>query len=208
VLCNAGTGWDGPTGRGSISTAPPAPPVLTSINVSPANASVSFGGQKQFTATAMDQYGQPLGSQPTFTWSVTGDTTVDASGRVTAGQTAGTYTVTAASGSVHGSATLTVAAPDFSLSISPNSQSVKRGGTATYTVTITPSAGFTGQVTFTLTGNPSGTTVTFTPNPGTSTSTLTIATLSTTSRQTYTLTIKGTSGSLQHTMTAKLTVTR
>jgi len=209
VLCNAGTGWDGPTGRGSISTAPPAPPVLTSIAVSPASASVSVGGQKQFSASALDQYGQPLSSQPSFAWAVTGTgNTVDQSGLVSAGQTAGTFTVTATSGSVHGTASITVVAPDFALSMNPTSRSVKRGGTTTYTVTITPSGGFNSAVLLSLTGKPSGSTASFNPTSATSGSTLTITTLSTTPRQTYTLTIIGTSGSLQHTTTAKLTVTR
>jgi serine protease AprX len=97
--------------------------------------------------------------------------------------------------------------PDFSLSVSPTSQSVRRGHTATYSVTIAPSNGFAGSVTLSLSGQPSGSTVKFTPNPATSTCTLTVATLSTTTRTTYTLTIKGVSGSLSHTTTAHLTVT-
>ncbi len=43
VLCTAGVGWDGPTGRGSIA-ATSTPPVLTTITVSPASASVQTGG--------------------------------------------------------------------------------------------------------------------------------------------------------------------
>ncbi len=69
VLCKAGVGWDGPTGRGSIAVAPSAPPVLTTITVSPASASVQTGATQQFTATGKDQFGQPM-SGPTFTWSV------------------------------------------------------------------------------------------------------------------------------------------
>ena len=48
--------------------------------------------------------------------------------------------MTATSGSVHGNASVTVTAPsqDFSLSVSPASRTVSRGGTATYTVTIAP----------------------------------------------------------------------
>ena len=77
--------------------------------------------------------------------------------------------MTASSGGVTGTASVTVTSTpaDFSLSVSPTSQSVKRGGTATYTVTISPTNGFTGSVTLSLTGQPSGATVTFTPNPAT-----------------------------------------
>jgi len=140
-----------------------------------------------------------------------GGGTISAAGLFTAGSTAGgPFTVTAANGSVNGTAQVTVtsAPPDFSLSVSPTAHSVRRGNTATYTVTITPANGFSGSVTLSLTGQPSGSIVTFTANPATGTSTLTIRTQSTTSRRTYSLTIKGVSGSLSHTTSASLTVTR
>ncbi len=211
VLCAAGVGWDGPTGRGSIAMAS-APPVLTTISVSPSSASVQTSGTQQFTATGKDQSGQPMSPQPAFSWSVSGGGSMSTSGLFSAGSTAGgPFTVTAASGSVTGTASVTVTAvlPGFSLSVTPSSRSIRRGSTATYTVTITPSGGFNGALTLSLTGQPSGSTVTFTPNnTALTTSTLTVATLSTTSRRTYTLTIKAVSGSLSHTSNVTLTVTR
>ncbi len=45
-----------------------APPVLTTISVAPASASVAAGGQQQFTASGRDQYGQPIAA--TYGWSV------------------------------------------------------------------------------------------------------------------------------------------
>jgi len=66
------------------------------------------------------------------------------------------------------SATTTVtplAASDFSLGISPLSASVQAGGTATYTVTVTPSGGFTGNVSFTCGGAPALTNCTIASNP-------------------------------------------
>lgn len=188
-----------------------APPVLTTITVSPASASVPTNGTQQFTATGYDQYGQPMNPQPTFTWTVSGGGTISSSGLFTAGATpGGPFTVTATSGSVQGTASVTVTSlpPDFSLTVNPTSESIRRGQTATYTVTINPANGFNGAVIFSLTGQPSGSTVTFTPNPATTTSTLTVKTLSDTRRKTYTLMITGVSGSLIHTTTAKLTVTR
>ncbi|HVT02191.1 MAG TPA: sialidase family protein [Thermoanaerobaculia bacterium] len=99
--------------------------------------------------------------------------------------------------------------PDFALSVSPPSASVSRSvGTATYTVTITPSGGFTGAVTLSVSGQPSGSTATFSPNPATTSSTLTITIASGTARTTYPLTITGASGSLSHTASASLTVTK
>jgi Bacterial Ig-like domain (group 2) len=187
-----------------------APPVLTSITVSPASASVPTGGSQQFTATGFDQFGNPMNPQPTFTWSVSGGGTISSSGLFTAGSTAGgPFTVTAASGSVSGTASVTVTAtpPDFSLSVSPTSQSVRQGNAASYTVTVTGLNGFNGSVTMSVSGQPSGSTATFTPNPATTTSTLRVQTV-TGVRGTFTLTIAGVSGSLRHTAIAQLTVTK
>ena len=210
VVCNAGTGWDGPTGRGSIAVAAVSQ-TLTSIAVSPTSASVVVGGTRQFSATALDQNGVAMASQPPFSWAVNGGGSISGSGLFTAQAAGGPFTVTATGGGVSGTASVTVTAPvpDFSVAVSPSSQSVRRGSIATYTVTIGRLNGFAGSVTLSLTGAPSGSTVTFSPNPATGTSaTLTITTSSATSRRTYTLTVKGVSGSLSHTATATLTVTR
>jgi hypothetical protein len=186
----------------------PAPSVLTTIKVTPATASVATNGTQQFTATGLDQNGAAMSPQPSFTWAVSGGGTVSSTGLFTAGaSTGGPFTVTATSGSVSGTASVTVTS-DFTISVSPASQSIRRGSTATYVVTITPIGGFTGAVTLSLAGQPSGSTVTFSPNPATATSTLTVATLSTTTRKTYTLTITAVSGTLAHTFKVTLTVTR
>ena len=193
---------------GTASVTVTAAPVLTTITVSPASASVQTGGTRQFSATGLDQFGNAMSPQPTFTWTVTGGGAINSTGLFTAGGTAGgPFTVRAASGSVSGTASVTVTAADFSLSVSPASQSVKQGGAASYTVTITPSNGFNGSVTFSVTGQPSGSTVTFTPNPGTTSSTLKVQTVGGV-RGNFTLAIKGVSGALQHTSNATLTVTK
>ncbi len=212
VKCTAGVGWDGPTGRGSIATTS-APAVLTTIQVSPGSVSLAPGATQQFTATGYDQYGAAIAPQPTFSWAVQsgGVGSIDASsGLYSAGSTTGSATVTASSGSVSGTASVTVAnaTPDFSLSVSPASQSIRRGRTATYSVTITPSNGFSGGVSLSVTGQPAGSTVSFTPNPATNTSTLTVKTSSSAGRTTYALTIRGVSGGLTHTASASLTVTK
>jgi hypothetical protein len=43
---------------------------LTSVTVSPATASIRVTGKVQFTATALDQFGNPLYVQPSFTWAI------------------------------------------------------------------------------------------------------------------------------------------
>ncbi len=103
------------------------------------------------------------------------------------------------------SATVTAAAGDFSLSISPASVTVPLfGTTANYTVTITRTGGFAGAVSLSVAGLPSGATATFTPNPATGTSSALKVTVKITPRGTFPLTVTGTSGALTHTASATL----
>ncbi len=82
---------------------------VTSITVSPGSAPLNENDTQQFGATAFDQFGAALSSQPTFTWSKTaGVGSVDASGLYTAPNGTGTATVQAASGSVTGTTSITV----------------------------------------------------------------------------------------------------
>ncbi len=195
---------------GTASVTVTAARVLTSITVNPSSASVQVGSTWQFGATGYDQTGAAMSPQPQFTWAVSGGGTINSAGVFTATTPGGPFTVSASTGGVIGTASVTVPAPvvDFSLSVSPPSQSVKRGSTATYTVTVNPLNGFTGSVSLTLTGAPSGTTVTFSPNPTATGATLTIKTVSRTRQGNYALTINGTFGSLSHSVTASLKVTK
>jgi hypothetical protein len=95
--------------------------------------------------------------------------------------------------------------PDFSLSAT--NATVAQGGSGTSTVTVTPLSGFTGSVTLSASGLPSGVTGVFAPNPTTSTSTLTLTASATATTGTSTITVTGVSGSLTHTTTFQLTVT-
>src|SRR5436190_16467549 len=100
-------------------------------------------------------------------------------------------------------------APDFSLAISPSSVTLSRGsGTASYTVTITPAAGFKSAVTLAVGGLPSGASGTFDPNPATGSSALAVNVSSTLAKGTYTFTVTGTGGSptFTHTATASFKV--
>ncbi|WP_265581908.1 outer membrane protein assembly factor BamB family protein [Methanofollis aquaemaris] len=85
-------------------------PVLTSINVTPASADVGIGTSMQFTATALDQRDRPMDGV-TFVWSSSNETvcTVNETGSFTA-VAAGTTTITAANGTVKGTAEVTVTA--------------------------------------------------------------------------------------------------
>jgi hypothetical protein len=102
------------------------------------------------------------------------------------------------------SATVT-ASPNFSLSISPASVTVPLlGSTANYTVTITRTGGFTGAVTLSVAGLPSGATATFTPNLATGATSALKVTVRIFPRGTFPLTVTGTSGTLTHTASATL----
>ncbi|MGB7933502.1 MAG: discoidin domain-containing protein, partial [Gammaproteobacteria bacterium] len=86
------------------------PPVLSSVSVSPATATVASGSTRTFTATGLDQYGAAYPT--TVGWTVSGGGTIDAgSGLFTATTTGGPFTVTATStadGTLSGTAQVTV----------------------------------------------------------------------------------------------------
>lgn len=87
-------------------------PVFSSIAISPASVSVNTGQTQQFVATALDQFGAAMPSQPTFTWELSGGGTIDAAGLFTAGSTiGGPHTVSASSGEIQRSAAVTVTPP-------------------------------------------------------------------------------------------------
>jgi uncharacterized membrane protein len=101
------------------------------------------------------------------------------------------------------------ATPDFNLAATPASQSVNQGSTATYTVTQTALGGYSGTVTLSVSGLPTGATATFTPASltGSGTSSLAIITAASTPTGNYSLTITGTDGVLTHTASITLVVT-
>jgi hypothetical protein len=97
--------------------------------------------------------------------------------------------------------------PDFSLTANPNAVSVAQGGQNTSTITVVPTNGFTGNVTLSASGLPSGVTAGFAPNPTSATTTLTFTASASAATGTSTVTITGTAGSLTHTTSIQLTVT-
>jgi len=98
--------------------------------------------------------------------------------------------------------------PDFTIAVSPGSQSIAVGGSTTYTVSAGILNGFAGSVSFTASGLPAGATATFNPTSvtGSGSSTLTVQTSSSTPTGSSALTITGTSGSLSHSTSATLVV--
>jgi subtilisin family serine protease len=96
--------------------------------------------------------------------------------------------------------------PDFSLAISPDPASATPGASVSYTVDITPTGGFGGEVSFEVSDLPVDATGTFDPNPATGSSVLTVATSTTTPEGSAVFTVTGRSGALTHTATATLIV--
>lgn len=138
LKANGTFNWSTQIASFKFSSCSSAPPVLTSITVSPSSASVPTNGTQQFTATALDQFGNPMSPQPGFTWSVNGGGTISAAGLFTAGSsTGGPFTVTATSGSVNGTASVTVTAPPVltTITVSPANASVQTGATQQFTAT-------------------------------------------------------------------------
>jgi hypothetical protein len=91
-----------------VSTLNGAPPVPTSIVVSPSSVTLNPLGAQSFTAVLNDQYGQPVVPQPTFSWSVSGGGTIDSAGLLAVGTENGSFTVSAEAESLAGNATFNV----------------------------------------------------------------------------------------------------
>jgi uncharacterized repeat protein (TIGR01451 family) len=106
----------------------------------------------------------------------------------------------------------TTPAVDFTINVSPASQTVNPGSGAGYTVTVTPSGGFTGSVGLSVSGQSLDTVSAFNPvsisitDSNAKTSMLTLTTTTSTPPGSYPLTITGTSGNLQHNTGASLIV--
>jgi hypothetical protein len=107
---------------------------------------------------------------------------------------------------------LTQAITDFSISASPASDTIARGSSGTYALTLTPIGGLTGNVSLSCNGAPGGTTCSISPSQvtlnGTSAAqaTVTIAVATNASTGAHTLTLKGTLGSVTHSTSVSLTI--
>jgi hypothetical protein len=77
------------------------------VTISPASVTLDTAASQQFSATVIDQFAHTISSMPLI-WSVSGNGTVSSGGLFTAGKTAGTATISASSGSISGTAMVTV----------------------------------------------------------------------------------------------------
>jgi hypothetical protein len=117
-------------------------------------------------------------------------------------------TVTGTSGIQSGSTTfpITVLQPTFYLA-GNFATSLTQGAIISGAVSVIPEYGFTGELTFTISGLPKGVTASFSPNPTTQATTLTLSATSGTAIGTYTVNIIGTSGSQQASFPFSLSIT-
>ena len=193
-----------------------------SMSASPSTQTVVAGNATSYqpTVTALNGFtgqvalsvsGLPSGATATFSPpSISGAGTTTLSITTTPTTTTGTFalTITAVSGSlthtVNVSLTVTQQ-PDFTLSASPSTQTVRRNSTATYTLSIAPSGGFNGIVTLGVSISPSGPTAVLTP-PSLSAGSSLLTVKSGTKTGTFTLVVTATSGPTTHTSTVSLTV--
>jgi subtilase family serine protease len=131
--------------------------VLTSVSVTPTKATLAVNATQQFSATALDQFGVAMATQPTFAWSVTpGAGTISASGLYTAPSTAATDTiqasVTVGGNTITGSTSVTVvnqSATTTTLTGGPITYT-RRAAMQTLTIQVFPPPGSTTQPTGTV----------------------------------------------------------
>jgi subtilase family serine protease len=225
------TGWDFATGIGTLNAANlvngwpagSATPDFSLSATSPVTIVQGGGGPSTVTITPLNGFsgsvtlsasGLPSGVTAAFNpnpATTTSTLTLTATGTATTGTV--TVTITGMSGTLTHTTTIsltvnpTSTGGTFTLSASPTTVTVSQGGAAgTSAITITPQGGFTGSVTLSASGLPSGVTATFTPNPATSTSTLSFTASSTATIGTVTIRVVGTSGTLTGRTAITLTV--
>jgi hypothetical protein len=82
---------------------------LTGISVTPANVTLAEQATQQFAPTAVDQFGQAMASQPSFSWQVNGGGgTITSSGLYTAPSSTGNFQVKVSGGGKNGQANVNV----------------------------------------------------------------------------------------------------
>ncbi len=143
------------SGSGSASTTLTVlPATLASLSITPSNPSLTIGSTKQLTATGTFSDGTTQNLTNNVSWSASSATVAVSNTGVVNAITNGTATVTATSGSVSASDTITISGTSLtSIAISPSNPSMVKGATQQLIATGTFSDGttqnLTGSVTWT-----------------------------------------------------------
>jgi hypothetical protein len=188
------------------------PPTGT-ITVPASNLAILAGQSVFYSGTGND----PDGTISAYSWSFPGGTPSSSNlanpGSITyttPGTYVTTFTVTDNVGLTdpHPPTRTITVQPDFSLSVSPASQTVAQGNSRSFTATVTAGTGFTGNVSLSVSGLPAGATSSFSPASisASGSSTLSVSTSLTTAPGSYPLTVSATSGTLTHTANVTLVV--
>ena len=204
-------------------TVNPAPDF--SISASPSSQSTAQGGNAPYTVSvsALNGFtdtvnfsvsGLPSGASASFApASVSGSGSSTLTVTTSASTPVGSYTlsVSGATSTLNHSVNVTLnvnSAGDFSLSASPTTLQIPRGGSGSDTITVSTLQGFTGTVSLSLSGLPQRTSASWSPSTvtGSGFSVLTIKVNRPARSGTYNLTITGTSGNLVHSIPLTLVV--
>src|SRR5438309_87290 len=219
----------------TFTVVPSSPPPDFTITANPNRLNIPAGttGKSTITLTSLNSFSgtvnlytspSPLCPSPQCsTWSIdptSANLSPDGSATATLsifGGTQGGYgnvTVYGNSGSLSHSVIVSfkiTQPPDFTITISPSSQTVRKGSITTFSINVTGTNGFNNTVDLSTTISPvtrHGPTTSLPSTVGPySTSTLTVSTMRGTQLGTYTITVTATSGSLTHTFTVTVTVT-
>ncbi|HKS74257.1 MAG TPA: galactose oxidase-like domain-containing protein, partial [Terriglobales bacterium] len=187
----------------SSRTVPPGTAASYNVSVAPTNG---FTGNVTFTVS-----GLPSGATFSFNpGSVTGSGSTVLAVNTSSSTPTGTYPVTinASSGTLTHSTQVTLVVADFSVSVSPNSDTVKRGSQTSYTVTVSALGPFSATINLSVTGLPSRTSFSFSPTAivGSGSSKFTVSVKKPATTGTYPLAISATGGGMSHSVKVSLVI--
>ena len=130
---------EGKSGSATV-TVTPAP--VKSVAVAPANPSIDVGKKQQFSATVIDVNDAPVTDRPiTWTSSNSQVASIDANTGLATALARGTTTITATSGGVSGSTTLTALPVVASVTVAPGSTSIVQNIATALTATVKDAGG-------------------------------------------------------------------
>src|SRR5712692_5545095 len=138
LACSGGTS-SGPSGSASTST-----PSLASLQVTPGSMSIAPGGTQQFKATGKFSDGSSKDVTSSVQWVSSNTNIASVSAGLATGKGNGSATITAQSGTIQATATLTVTSTPpslVSLQVTPGTASIAAAGTQQFTATGTFSDG-------------------------------------------------------------------
>lgn len=129
-------------GKSGSATVTVTAPAVKSVTVAPSAPSVDVGKTQQFSATVTDVNNNTVTDRP-VTWSSsnTAVATIDANSGLATVVSAGTTTITATSGGVSGTTTLTGVPVVTSVEVAPASPSIVQNASTTLTATVKDGAG-------------------------------------------------------------------